>query len=197
MARDNEEKGERKCRRNKGIKITDSQKDCAAITNTHAHTYTGTFERQKGQHHWHHVLRNLCYCHTTSYAYVCVCGGIEHFLLTLNPCRIQFPPSHFGCPFRNRYLVFKINSNCCIKYGTALHFNWIHTLSTHTLPIVMVCICVRGGGRGRDRARTPRYTLACINYLIADNCRPSILSTSHRKIVNARKKSSDTSTFPA
>lgn len=146
MARDNEEKGERKCRRNKGIKITDSQKDCAAITNTHAHTYTGTFERQKGQHHWHHMLRNLCYCHTTSYAYVCVCVGIEYFLLTLNPCRIQFPPSHCGCPFRNRYLVFNFNSNCCIKYGTALHFNWIHTLSTHTLPIVMVCICVRGGG---------------------------------------------------
>jgi len=38
MARDNEEKGERKGRRNKGIKITDSQKDCAAITLTRTHT---------------------------------------------------------------------------------------------------------------------------------------------------------------
>lgn len=67
------ERTQRKRRRNKGIKITDSQKDCAAIT--HRYTPSPTrmrVRRQKGQHHWHHMLRNLCYCHTNSYAYVCV-----------------------------------------------------------------------------------------------------------------------------
>jgi len=40
------------------------------VPQSHTDTHTRIPERQKGQHHWHHMLRNLCYCHTNMHTCV-------------------------------------------------------------------------------------------------------------------------------